>query len=70
MEVLWLKSQNLSHKEIAKLTGVSENTRRSLWQEYLANGLEKMEKFKINNRVSELIKFESIIKEEFTIAML
>gem|GEM_PF-6727275 len=30
MEVLWLKSQNLSHKEIAKLTGVSENTRRSL----------------------------------------
>jgi len=42
MEVLWLKSQNLPHKEIAKLARVSENTLRSYLKEYLANGLDKM----------------------------
>ena len=67
MEVLWLKSKSLSHKEIAKLARVSENTLRSYLKEYLANGLDKMVNLKINKRVSELINFESIIKEEFTI---
>ena len=65
MEVLWLKSQGLPHKEIAKLSGVSENTMGSYFYEYLQGGLEELGEFNIYKPESELMKFEKILREHF-----
>jgi len=42
MEVLWLKSHDLSHEQIAKLAGISENTMREYFQLYAEGGIEKL----------------------------
>ncbi len=41
MEALWLKSQKLPHKEIARLTGISITTVTSYVRTYKQGGLEK-----------------------------
>lgn len=65
MEVLWLKSQGLPNQEIAKLSGVSDNTMRSYFYEYLQGGLKELAEFKIYKPQSELMKFEKILKKHF-----
>ncbi len=65
MEVLWLKSQKLPHKEIARLSGISKNTMRTYFYEYLQGGLEELANFNIYKPQSELMKFEKLLKEHF-----
>ena len=54
MEVLWLKSHNLPHAQIAKLGGVSENTMRDYFQLYKQGGIEKLHELNIYRQVGEL----------------
>ena len=42
MEVLWLKSQGLPHKEIARLTCIGHTALRGYLQEYLTGGIDKL----------------------------
>jgi hypothetical protein len=42
MEVLWLKSQNLTHDEIARLADVSRRSVQRYLDEFLAGGLEQI----------------------------
>ena len=42
MEVLWLKSQGLSHSEIAPLTSTSLNTLPAYLPQYLDGGIEAL----------------------------
>jgi len=61
MEVLWLKSHNLPHAQIAKLGGVSENTMRDYFQLYKQGGIEKLHELNIYRQVGELeIHIESL----------
>jgi len=54
MEVLWLKSHNLPHAQIAKLGGVSENTMRDYFQLYKEGGIEKLKELNIYHQVGDL----------------
>jgi transposase len=54
MEVLWLKAQDLKHKEIARLAGVSANTMRSYLGMYQAGGIEKLKELRFYQPQSEL----------------
>lgn len=65
MEVLWLKSQELPHKEIAKLSGVCPNTMRTYFYEYLAGGVKELAEFNINRPESELMKYQRMLKDNF-----
>jgi transposase len=54
MEVLWLKSQGLPHREIARLAGVSENTLRSYLQAYVQGGWAGLREVRFHRSQSEL----------------
>lgn len=55
MEALWLKSQGLSHKDIAKLTGISPNTLRSYLRAYQSGGRENLKQINFYRPKSELM---------------
>jgi len=65
MEALWLKSQGLSHKEIARLTGVSVDTLTDYLRDYKEGGLEKLKELKFYRPVSELAEHLSTIESYF-----
>ncbi len=54
MEAVYLKSQGLSHKEIARLTRISGNTLRRYLREYLEGGIEQLKELKFYTPQSEL----------------
>ncbi len=54
MEAVYLKSQGLSHKEIARLTRISGNTLRRYLREYLEGGIEQLKELKFYTPKSEL----------------
>ena len=55
MEVLWLKSHDLPHAQIAALAGVSENTMRADFDLFLAGGIEKLKELHYYRPESELV---------------
>ena len=65
MEALWLKSQGLSHKEIIRLTGISPNTLRSYFRDYLEGGIEKLKEINFYRPKSDLIKHKGKIEDYF-----
>jgi transposase len=65
MEVLWLKHNKLSHKEIAKLADVSINTVTKYIRFYNEGGLEKLKKVNFYKPQSKLIDFKGTIEEYF-----
>lgn len=65
MEALWLKSQGLSHREIAKLTGISPNTLRSYLKDYLEGGIEKLKEIHFYRPKSELVEHKETIEDYF-----
>lgn len=65
MEALWLKSQGLSHKEIARLTGVSVDTLTGYLRDHKEGGLEKLKELKFYRPVSELAEYTSTIENYF-----
>jgi DNA-binding NarL/FixJ family response regulator len=42
MEVLWLKSQGLAHREICRLAGISSNTLRQYLGMFQSGGIKTM----------------------------
>ena len=54
MEALWLKSQGLSHQDIAKLTAISTNTLRSYLNDYVTGGIEKLKRLNFYRPQSQL----------------
>jgi transposase len=54
MEVLSLKSHGLPHEEIARLSGVCENTMRSYFHQYQEGGIERLKEDRRYRHQSEL----------------
>lgn len=54
MEVLWLKSQGVSHQEICRLAGVSATTLRGYLRMFAAGGVERLLEFNFYAPVSDL----------------
>jgi transposase len=65
MEVLFLKSLGLSHTLICLIAGVSPNTMRSYFQEYLSGGIEKVKTLNFYSPKSLLTTFTSSIESYF-----
>lgn len=65
MEVLWLKSQGLPHREIARLAGVSENTMRSYLQEYAQGDLARLREVRCYRPQSALDEHQVALKAYF-----
>ncbi len=65
MEVLWLKSHNLPHEQIAKLAGISENTMREYFQLYKEGGIEKLKEVNFYRPKSELSGHITLLEAYF-----
>jgi transposase len=65
MEALWLKSQNVSHKEICRLTGISPNTLRSYLRKYQECGIEGLKEVNFHQPQSELNQHTATIEAYF-----
>ena len=65
METLWLKSQGLRHCEIARLTGVTDNTVRAYLREYQEGGLEALMTVPFHRPMSALAAHRSTIEDDF-----
>jgi transposase len=62
MEVLFLKSSGLSHTKICQMSGVSPNTIRAYFKEYLEGGLEKIKEINFYRPQSVLSSYSSSIE--------
>lgn len=65
MQAVWFKSQGLSHKEIARLTGVTVNTITTYLLEYKEGGIEKLKTINFRIPESELKQYQTTIEEYF-----
>src|SRR3954449_156429 len=65
MEVLWLKSHDLPHQQIADLAGVSLRTGERYLDEYLEGGLKLVRRCKWRGPRTELLRHEQSIQEYF-----
>jgi transposase len=65
MEALWLKSQDLPHKEICRLTGISKGTLCAYLRAYQQGGIEKLKELNFYRPVSELAAHTSTLEEYF-----
>jgi transposase len=65
MEALWLKSQGISHQQIARLTGVSVNIITQYIKEYRHGGIERLKQINFYQPESELDKHATTIEAHF-----
>lgn len=65
MEVLWLKSQGLPHKKIAKLSGACDNAVTKYLRLYRQGGLDEVRKVNFYRPQSELEKYSDSIEQHF-----
>ena len=65
MEVLWLKSQGLPHKEIARLTCIGHTALRGYLQEYVTGGIDKLKQLTFHRPKSELVAHQEKLKLYF-----
>jgi transposase len=65
MEVLWLKSQNIPHRQICELADISENTLRKYCRAYQESGVEKLKEINFRQPKSELEAHRNIIESYF-----
>lgn len=65
MEVLWLKSQGLPHKEIVKLTRISSTTLRCYLKDYLTGGIEKLKQLTFARPQSALVAHQEKLDSYF-----
>lgn len=66
IEVLWLKSQGLSHETIAKLSGVCSRQVQRYFNEYLEGGIERLKQNHYTGSPSELHQHTQTLKDYFT----
>ena len=65
MEVLWLKSQGLSHKQICKLSGVCDNSVTKYLRLYYQEGLDGVRKVNFYRPKSKLENHSDSIEQYF-----
>ncbi|BBO79748.1 hypothetical protein DSCO28_03140 [Desulfosarcina ovata subsp. sediminis] len=65
MEVLWLKSQGLPHKQIKKLAGVSDNALTKYLRLYRDGGLDEIKRVNFYRPKSDLEEFSGTIEQYF-----
>jgi transposase len=65
MEVLWLKSHDLPHDQIATLAGVSRRTVQRYLDEYLDGGLPRLRRCRWHHPRSALAQHEASLEEYF-----
>jgi transposase len=66
IEVLWLKSQGLSHEAIAQLSGVCSRQVQRYLKEYLEGGIERLKQNHYTGSPSELNQHTETLKDYFT----
>ena len=65
MEVLWLKSQKISHPKICPLAGISPNTLLTYLRDYQEGGIEKLKEINFYRPKSELESQRETLKKYF-----
>ena len=65
MDVLWLKTNELSHQQIAVIAGVCKNTVTCYLQMYNEGGIEKLREVNFYKPQSDLIQYTSTIETWF-----
>ncbi len=65
MEVLWLKSQNLTHARIGELAGVSRRTVQRILDAYLVGGLPQVRTLSFRRPQSELANYRDTLEDYF-----
>ena len=65
MEVLYLKSRGLKHKEICRLCHISKTTLVAYLEKYQDGGIERLKEFRYRGATSELDKYGPALKEYF-----
>jgi transposase len=65
MEALWLKSQGLPHRQIARLTGVTPNTLRAYLRLFQSGGVAALTRFDFHRPQSDLMDHCDCLEEYF-----
>ena len=65
MNVLYLKSQGIPHKEIKRLEQISENTLLGYLREYQEGGIERLKKINFRRQTSELEEHRNTLESYF-----
>ena len=65
MNVLYLKSQGIAHKEIKRLEQISENTLLGYLREYQEGGVERLKEIRFHAQRSELEQHRSLLEAYF-----
>jgi transposase len=65
MEVLWLKSQGLSHEEIARLADVSRRSVQRYLDIFAAGGLEGLRRLPWKGKANELASHQGALEDYF-----
>ena len=64
-QVLLLKSFNLPHNLIEKISDLSANTIRNYLNNYIENGIESLTEISFYQPQSKLVQFEEIVRKYF-----
>jgi transposase len=65
MEAVYLKSQGLAHRDICRLTRISENTLRSYLGQFLEGGIERLQRTDWAGTASELAGHAETLEDYF-----
>lgn len=65
MEVLWLKSQGITHQEIGRLAGASRRTVQRILDGYLAGGLATIRSLSFRRPASALQQHKDTLEDYF-----
>jgi transposase len=65
MEALWLKSQGVSHKQIARFTGISINVVTKYLKDYQTGGIEKLKELDYRGQPSRLNEHRKSLEDYF-----
>jgi transposase len=65
MEAVYLKSQGLLHKEICRVTRISENTLRSYLRQFQEGGVERLKRLDFAKPTSEMAEHREALEEYF-----
>jgi len=65
MEALWLKSQNLPHKEICRLTGICSTTLTCYLRGYQNGGIDALKILKFHRPQSALDSHKEMLEAHF-----
>ena len=65
MEVLFLKSQGISHQKIGEMVGIAQDTLREYLEQYESGGIEALKVLRFRKPASPLEEYRGIIEKDF-----